>query len=84
MTSRAVARIARQFKDQQTDQIADVPSVRAMLATVTAVSGGTVTVSWRGSQLTAGGVLASYTPAVNDRVLAFLVDNQLIVIDLIA
>lgn len=80
MVSRELARAARQFADQQSERLADLPTVRHLVVDVTAVSGATVTVTWRTKTLT-GTALASYTPAAGDRVLCVLVDNQLIVID---
>lgn len=81
MTSRELARAARRFADQQTSRLSELPSLRGAVATVTAVSGATVTVSWRGGSLTATAVGASYTPAAGDRVLCLLIDSQLVVID---
>ena len=81
MAGRELARIARRFADQQSGRIADLPGLQGVIATVTAVSGSTVTLSWRGGSLTATATCAAYTPAANDRVLCLLIDSQLIVLD---
>jgi hypothetical protein len=75
----ALQRLARRQADQQTDRFAELPNARFFLATVTAVT--PLTVSWRGSAIAAAGACASYTPAVADRVLCVLVDNQPVVFD---
>lgn len=80
MASRDLARAVRRFADQQSTRISDVAGPTFALATVTDVTGSTVTIRWRGSILTAK-TLASYTPAAGDRVLLLLLDNQPILID---
>lgn len=82
---------ARRFADQTSSRFADVPGLRAVIATVSTVTAGAspgghalVTVSWRGQVVTAKGYFASYTPAATDRVLCLLVDDQLIVVGTIA
>lgn len=91
MTFRNVRRAAFRLADQQAARLAELPSLRAVIATVATVTAGAspggnalVTVIWRGVELTAAGYLASYTPAVGDRVECHLIDNQLIVVDTIA
>lgn len=81
MTSRELARAARRFADQQTGRIADLPTTRSLIVTVSDVTGAVVTVNWRGQDLVATAVCASYTPATGDRVLVQLIENQLVVID---
>lgn len=88
MLSREIARAAGRLADQQSDRLADVPTTRAVIATVTTVTAGAapggnalVKVTWRGQELTAASYLASYTPSVGQRVLCLLIDNQLIVVD---
>lgn len=81
MVSRELARAARLFADQQSGRLADLPTMRGVIGTLTAVAGGDVTVSWRGSELAASAVAASYTPTVGDRVICLLTDNQLVVLD---
>ena len=89
--NRDLAVAVRRFADRNSERLADVSSMRAIVATVSAVvvggsPGGNalVTVSWRGAVLTANGYHASYTPTVGDRVECHLIDDQLIVIDKLA
>lgn len=77
-----IARLARRNADQQTARLADLPTGRLFLATVTVTA--PLTVSWRGRQFTAAGAFTSYTPAITDRVLCALVDNQPVVLGQIA
>lgn len=74
--NRRLAAAARKFADQQTDRLAQRPTEQ-FIATVTSTS--PLTVSWRGSSLTANGRHASYTPGVGDRVSCSLIDSQVIV-----
>lgn len=80
-TSRAVAQAARRFIDQQSQKLAEIPAARPFLATVTNVAGTAITVRWRGGLLVATAAGASYTPAVDDRVLCLLIDDQLVILD---
>lgn len=85
--NRDIARVARRNADQQSQRI-NVAGARPVIATVTtATAGGShdgtaylVKVTWRGLEVTAAGYAASYTPAVNHRVMCAFVDNQLIVL----
>src|SRR5690349_16289079 len=88
--NRDLAVAVRRLPDRNSEPLADVPSMLAIVATVTAVvAGGSpggnalVTVSWRGAALTANGYHASYTPTMGDRVECHLIDDQLIVTDVI-
>lgn len=77
--SRELAQATRRFADGQSDRLADVPSVRAVLLSVTSTAGG-LFLSWRGATVQAT-PCASYTPGVGDWVLCLLVDDQLIAVD---
>ena len=87
-----LAVVARRFADQTSDRINGVPADSLWVLSVTAVEVGAsaggnavVTLSWRGSSITANDYCASYTPTVGDRVLcALLSDHQLVVIDRLA
>lgn len=84
--NRELATAARRFADANTARIAEVPSERLIVATVTDVAAGAapdgnalVTVTWRGSPCSVSGYLASYTPAEGHRVVCAYIDNQLII-----
>lgn len=83
--SRELNQAVRRFADQNTDRLADQPTVR-FLTTVTAVTAGgasdgnaLVKVTWRGAELTVNGYAASYTPVVGHRVVCDYIDNQPII-----
>lgn len=75
MTSRELDRAARQWADQQTDRLSEVPSVRAVYVSITSITGG-VFFEWRTGTYQAAAVNVAYTPAVGDRVLVLMIDNQ--------
>jgi hypothetical protein len=86
---RDLARVARRGADQLSSIIAAVKvAVAPRIGTVTtATAGGSadgtaflVKVTWRGTEVTAAGYAASYTPALNHRVLFVFVDNQPVVL----
>ena len=85
--SQQVARAARLVTDQQQARIAAAAGSGAFIATVTAVTAGgaadgnaLVTIRYRGSDTSASGYAADYTPAVNDRVVCLPVDAQPIIL----
>lgn len=89
--NRQLADVVRRFADQSSSLLDSVPSLRAFVATVSDVvaagsPGGNalVTVSWRGSELTANAYHASYAPTIGDTVECHLIDSQLIVVDKLA
>jgi hypothetical protein len=55
--------------------MADVQSVRATYVTITSITDG-VFFSWRTGTYKAAAVNTAYTPAVGDRVLVLMIDNQ--------
>lgn len=84
---REQARNARRFADQQSTRFASARGSDRVIAIVTtAVPGGSadgsaylVKVTWHGTEATAAGYAASYTPAVGHRVVCTFIDSQLIV-----
>jgi len=89
--SRALQQAAHRLADRQTARLAELPTLRAIVADVATVTPGAspggnalVTVVWRGAELTATAYHASYTPAPGDRVECHLIDDQLIVVDTLA
>lgn len=90
--SRPVQAAARRLADQTSDRLNGIPADKLWVVTVTGVAAGAspngnaqITVSWRGSSIVASDYCASYTPAVNDRVLAaHLSDHQLVIVDRLA
>jgi hypothetical protein len=79
VTAREVARAARRLADRNTDRLRDQPR-ELFLAQVSAISAGVTTVQWRGSDVTAAGKNAAYSPSVGDWVLCALVQNRAFVI----
>lgn len=79
MTSRNLAQAARRLADQQSDRIAALPNTQVLFLTVSALA--PVTVSWRGGDVVANAVGASYTPGVGDRVICLYDGLTLTVLD---
>ena len=79
MSSREVARAARQWAEAQQAQVAAVPATRTFHATVTATTPA-VTVSWRGATIAATRVFPAYTPGVGDRVMCVIDNHQLVIL----
>lgn len=84
--SRVLQQQAMRVADQQSNRLRAAAQVGPVIATVSAVSAGgakdgnaLVSVRWRGQVVTVAGYAASYTPAVDHRVLCLLVDNQLVI-----
>lgn len=79
---------ARILADHTSGQVADAADATApVIGTIVSVTAGgasdgfaLVTVKRRGQTITAEGFLASYSPAVNDRVLCVYADNQLLIL----
>jgi hypothetical protein len=79
MISREVARAARGHADQQTQQIADLPALEPVVATVETAS--PLTVLWGDSVVPAQRLVWAYpTPVVGHRVLGLLVYGQLTIL----
>jgi hypothetical protein len=78
-----LAQAIRRSADQDSDLLADVPSVQAFFATVVSVNSPKLTLSWRGSVIP-GRHGASYTPGVGDWALFLIINNQPCAIDLFA
>lgn len=79
LMNRLLDQAARAFADQATQQLRDIPSVRAVVLSVTSTTGG-LFLSWRGATVSAKRC-ASFTPAAGDRVLCLVVQDQIVVID---
>lgn len=77
--SRLLNDAARAFADAGSAQLADIPTVRAVVLSVTSTTGG-LFLSWRGADVSAKRC-ASFTPTVGDRVLCLVVQDQLVVLD---
>jgi hypothetical protein len=84
--SRQLEQAARAFADSNKARITAIPTDRDFFADVQTVTAGAgpggnalVTVSYRGTTLTAASYNAAYTPVVGDRVLCGLIADQLIV-----
>jgi hypothetical protein len=79
MISREVARAVRGHADQQTGQIAGLPPLEPVVATVQTTS--PLTVLWIDEVVPADRLVQAYpTPVVGHRVLGLLVYNQLIIL----
>lgn len=74
--SRTLAKATRDWADQQTAALADMPP-GLYVATVATTS--PLRVSWRLRQVLVAGKNASYTPTVGDRVHCSVVDDQLFI-----
>lgn len=77
--SRQLNGAARAFADAGSARLGEVPSVRAVVLSVTSTTGG-LSLSWRGATVQASRC-AAYTPTVGDRVLCLVVDDQVVVLD---
>lgn len=83
MTSRELARAVRAHADQQTQQIADLPALEPVVATVQTTS--PLTVLWIDEVVPAQRLSVAYpTPVVGHRVLCLLVYGQLIILGPVA
>lgn len=88
---RQVARATRQWAARTNARIATAADTGLRIATVTGITAGAasdgnalVTVTYRGSPTIVEGYLASYTPALYDRVVVGLIDSQWIILGPIA
>lgn len=89
--SRQLEQALRQSADQQSDQVAAIPADKLLILTVTAVTEGAspkgnavLEVDWGGADVPVTDYAAAYTPGVGDRVVCVHIDNQLIVLDVLA